>query len=259
MGTNSDLVLDLYYELPGGGLTNVFAVDDNGTGSNVFETLTIDVKGGQCDPGNYYLAVRSYDTNLFGPGSGYDLAVYNSLGGSGGAILIGNEGLPFNYGYFYVSLMPDDALAAGAAWRIVEWEGADTWHNDRSNCYKVQVPDAGHWHIAFNAIPGFSAPAQRDLPLKVGQTITVPATYLYTNPYTNLVPKTLAVTMGADGVFGCTSLGCSGRSYALEESTDLLQWLPIRTNQVPAGGSLAFSITNGPNWPRAFYRWRLIE
>jgi hypothetical protein len=236
-------------------------VDSGGTGSNVTETLTLNLKAEPVDgePGIYYVRVSSYNTNLFGPGSDYDLQVSDTTGGAGGAILIGNEGLPFNYGYFYVSPGPDDALGAGAAWRIVEFENNETWHSDNTEQFKTQVPNAGHWHITFLAIPGFSAPPEQELPLKIGKTITVPANYAYTNPYTNLIPRTVNMSLGTNAVFQFTCLGCSGKYYAIEESTNLLHWVPLTTNQIHQDGMLRFSITNAPARPRAFYRWRLIE
>jgi hypothetical protein len=262
LGSNSDLMLDLYYEQPDGSLLQVGdTADSGGIGSNVTETLTLNLKaepvGGE--PGTYYVRVSSYDTNLFGPGSDYDLQVSDTAGGSGGAVLIGNEGLPFNYGYYYVSLSLDDALAAGAAWRIAEFENNETWHSNNTQKFKTQVPAANHWHIVFQALPGFSAPPEQELLLKVGKTITVPANYAYTNPYTNLVPRIVSMSLGTNADFQFTCLGRSGRYYAIEESTNLLHWVPLTTNQIHQDGMLRFSRTNAPPQTRAFYRWHLIE
>ena len=54
-------------------------------------------------------------------------------------------------------------------------------------------------------------------------------------------------------------LGYPGQYCAFEESTNLLQWVPIATNRVPEDGTLHFSITNDISRPRSFYRWHLVE
>ncbi|MCC6356054.1 MAG: hypothetical protein IT577_19375, partial [Verrucomicrobiae bacterium] len=64
---------------------------------------------------------------------------------------------------------------------------------------------------------------------------------------------------GGGGVFSLTCPGYPGQYCAFEESTNLLQWVPVATNQVPEGGLLQFWITNDTARPRAFYRWHRIE
>ena len=75
---------------------------------------------------------------------------------------------------------------------------------------------------------------------------------------TNLSPVAVSALVGANGAFNVTYQGSAGSFYALEESTNLLTWVPRITNQVPQSGILPFSITNPPTKGRAFYRARLL-
>jgi hypothetical protein len=54
-----------------------------------------------------------------------------------------------------------------------------------------------------------------------------------------------------------TFLSRAGNHYAIEEGTNLLQWVTLTTNQVPPDGFLRFSRTNSPA-ANAFYRTRLV-
>ena len=77
----------------------------------------LDLKTGQSGlwPGVYYVRVSSADTNLFGPGSEYELEIYMPIGPAGGFRFPGLQSrglLPI--GYFNVFLGSPQALAAGA-------------------------------------------------------------------------------------------------------------------------------------------------
>jgi len=255
LGTNSDLVLDLYYEQPDGTLSLVDFTDNYGRGSNVTETLTLDLRTGLSglSLGVYYVRVSSADTNLFGPGSDYSLQVYVPAGPDGGLpwtplVPIGSR--PF--GKFCVYMDPPQALAAGAGWRITEFTNLD-YYSDAAT-YGLPIPSGTNYHLAFRSIPGFAAPTNRPLVLVTNQTTNIQAYYVYTN----LSPLATSVSVGASAVFNLTYLGYAGKRYAIEESTNLFNWVPLVTNQIPQDGLLRFAITNAPTKPRAFYRAHLI-
>ena len=155
-------------------------------------------------------------------------------------------------GSFYVSLGPPQALTTGAGWRVLEL----TNQNYYSDTATYSLPmGTNQYHVAFRAIPGFVAPASRTLPLIAGRTAGVLAYYVYTN----LSPQTISASVGAGGVFKMTCLGYAGLNYAIQESTNLVNWVPLITNQVPQDGLLRFLTTNPPAKSRAFYRARLVQ
>lgn len=75
---------------------------------------------------------------------------------------------------------------------------------------------------------------------------------------TNLSPLAVGATIGADGSFNVTYQGYAGRNYAFDESTNLINWLPLLTNQIQLDGLLRFSTTNPPARTKAFFRARLV-
>jgi hypothetical protein len=54
-----------------------------------------------------------------------------------------------------------------------------------------------------------------------------------------------------------TLQGEAGRTYAIETSTDLVHWAAW-TNQVNTNGTMTVTDTDSPNYPRRFYRARLM-
>jgi hypothetical protein len=253
LGTNSDVRLDLYYEPPDGTLALVDWVDDYGTGADVTESLTLDLKTGLSgwSEGVYYVRVSSADTNRFGPGSEYELRIYVPVGGAGGVILLSNPGGLLPMGSFNVYLGPAQALATGAGWRVQQLTNQNYFSN---NSVVYSLPASPNYTLSFRNIPGFLAPTNRSLVVKADQTTSVMAYYLYTN----VSPRAASPVLGAGGVLQLTYLGYAGKRYAIEESTNLLKWAPLVTNPVPPDGLLHFNKTNSSPKTRAFYRARLV-
>lgn len=257
LGTNSDLQVELYYEQPDGILQFIDWTDNHGRGSNLTESLTLDLKANPLglSPGVYYVRVSSADINLFGLGSEYSLQIYVPIGGSGGVILLaGDGGGLFAIGRFYIALGPSQALIAGAGWRIVELTNP-TYYSDTAT-YGLPIPDPGYrYTLAFRSIPGFRTPANRPLSLIDSGTTSVMANYVYTN----LSPQVVSVSAGSNGIFKISYLGYAGKRYATEESTNLVNWMPLVTNEVPQNGFLRLATTNVLTKTHTFYRARLIQ
>ena len=76
--------------------------------------------------------------------------------------------------------------------------------------------------------------------------------------YTNLSPRAESPRLSTNGVFPLTFLACAGKRYALEEGTNLHNWIPLVTNLVPQDGALHFTRTNGAAQAGAFYRARFV-
>lgn len=254
LGTNSDLRLELYYELEDGSLELLDWTEDyNGAGSNVTKSLFLDLKttnGCQC-PGIYYVRVSSEDTNLFGSGSEYSLQIYEPTGGSGGVVLLQSPGSGFGTGGFYVMMGPPEALAGGAGWRVQEL-GGQTYYNSTNSIYGLPAPVT--YTLVFHAVSGFRTPTNYTLSLNADQTTSVLTYYTYNN----LSPKTKSWTVATNRVCKVIYIGYAGKRYSIEESTNLPVWKGLVTNQVAQDGSLRFTTTNSPTKTKAFYRARLV-
>lgn len=66
------------------------------------------------------------------------------------------------------------------------------------------------------------------------------------------------VTVGAGGQFQATILGTPGQFFAVETSTNLLEWMEL-SRHTNTTGTLAFSRPLTPGNPRQFFRTRLIR
>jgi hypothetical protein len=178
LGTNSDLQLELYYERPDGSLEWEDGIDDHGWGIGVTESLTVDLKGGTNGllAGVYYVRVSSADTNLFGPGSEYELRISESTGTSGGVIMLtAGSGGGGNLAYLQVTMGPPEAVSAGAAWRV---EGATGWAGNSP--FTVAIPGGSAAELEFKPVLGWDLPPFQSLPLTPGNLSTLSASYTRT-------------------------------------------------------------------------------
>ena len=83
LGTNTDLRLEVFFEEPGGVLTNIdwLTVDDEGKGTGLVEATFVDsLVDPSLSSGIYHVRVASADTNCWGEGSEYELRVFVSVG-----------------------------------------------------------------------------------------------------------------------------------------------------------------------------------
>jgi hypothetical protein len=256
LGANSDLQLEIYYEQTDGSIELIDWVDSYGTGSNITESLTLDLKttSAWClCPGTYYVRISSADTNLFGAGSEYELQIYVPIGGAGG--------IPFpplspwlptlSVGSFYVFVGPQP-LAADAGWRITQVTNEIYFSGDP---VIYSLPASPNYTLSFRDVPGYRAPTNRSLVITADQITSVMAYYTYTN----VSPRAESPVINTNAAFQLTFLAQAGKHYAIEESTNLLNWMPLVTNQVPPSGLLHFTKTNSTAEASAFYRARLVR
>jgi hypothetical protein len=247
LGTNSDIQLNLYYEQPDGSLEFIYDVNDYGPGSNITESLTVDLKTGQSGllPGVYYVEVSSANTNLYGPGSEYELQIYEPVGGNnGGVVLLGNAvGSLFSVGSFNVTLGPPAALAAGAGWQVTELTN-QTYYSDNSATYVL--PAAGYM-LTFENAAGYATPTNCPLVVTANETTTLNVNYTSVVSYANK-------PVCSNGVVRLSFTAPAGLSYVIERSTNLVVWVPLTTNTVPANGVLQITDLVSTNPPHAFYR-----
>jgi hypothetical protein len=88
-----------------------------------------------------------------------------------------------------------------------------------------------------------------------------------TNYTVTLTNGTLTVTSAAakftsaslsEGALRIVLAAGAGQNYALDRSTNLLEWTPLATNTVPAAGTLTFTDTPSTNNSKTvYYRARL--
>jgi len=256
LGTNSDLQLDLYYERPDGSLELIDATDNYGTGSNITEQLTLDLKANPLGlmAGVYYVRVHSFAPALFGPGSEYELRIWVPIGGAGGLPWppgFADIGTLLPVGAFYVHLGPPQALAAGAGWRVQQMTNEVYCTED---AVSFKLPASAAWLLSFREIPGFLAPTNHSLVIAADQTTSVLAYYLYTN----VSPRAESPVFNTNGTILLTFVAQAGNQYAVEQSTNLLNWTSLVTNQVPQDGLLRLTTTNAHTLNRAFFRARSV-
>jgi hypothetical protein len=82
LGTNGDLVLDVFTQRPDGTFTNLWRVDDYGAGEGEIESTAVDLAADPgLSPGLYYLRVSAAEPAQWGSGSDYELRIWVPVGG----------------------------------------------------------------------------------------------------------------------------------------------------------------------------------
>jgi hypothetical protein len=229
LGTNNDLVLDLYYEQWDGTLSWVDGVDNFGRGVGKTESLLVDLKSGQSGlwPGVYYVRISSADTNLFGPGSEYELRIYEPTGTGGGVITItfGGSGI---LAYIQVHLTPQ---VSGAGWRL---RGQTAYHTNPTDTETVS--QGGSPVIEFKPVVGWDVPLACTVQVTLGATTVIPATYTRSAQLAVVPAGELGFTGLPGGPFNPANITC----LLTNSGEGALRWSAIWTNKW-----LTLSATNG--------------
>jgi hypothetical protein len=248
LGTNSDLVLDLYYEQWDGTLTWVDGADNYGTGADETESLVVDLKNPQSGlvPGVYYVRVSSANTNLFGPGSEYELRIYEPTGTGGGVITItfGGSGM---LAFIQVQINPQPA---GAGWRL---QGQTAYHTNPADTETVS--QGGSPVIEFRPVAGWDVPHARTVEVTLGTITVIPATYTRSAQLAVGPAGELGFSGLVGGPFNPTNITClltnSGEGALHWAAIWMSNWLTLSaTNGWLAGGAqtnIAVSINTNAN------------
>jgi parallel beta-helix repeat protein len=178
-----------------------------------------------------------------------DLTANTGDNNTGGGVvqLAAGGGILFAPGYFQIIVEPPEAVSAGAGWRILELTNA-LFFNDNAATY--ELPPATYT-VTNQPIFGFLTPSNWQLAIVGNQTAIV------TNRYVSLAPRA-AAPVWSNGTLGLRFSTPAGQRYAIEGSTNLVNWTPLVTNTVTANGLLSFTVTNLTSPPRGFYRARLL-
>ena len=234
-GTNSDLVLDLYYEQWDGTLTWVAEVDNSGRGAGETESLAVDVESGIGGllPGVYYVRVSSADTNLFGPGSEYELRMYDPIG-AGGVIMISFGGGSGTLAYLQVHITPQPA---GAGWRLL---GKTTYHTNPDDTDIVTQGSSPA--IEFRPVAGWDGPPGGSFEATLGTLTVIPAAYTRSAQLAISPAGQLAFSGVVGGPFNPTGLTClltnSGAGALRWAAIGMSNWVSLSASDgILAGGA----------------------
>jgi hypothetical protein len=218
----------------------------------------------QCTNGIYYPAavylggtenafVRSIDGDVA------DLINRANVTAYTGAIHVGGGVIPvstcqgcsqFVPATYQMQLGPAAALAEGAG-RLISQLTNKTYFTDTSQTYSLP---AGTYTITFRPIPGYLTPANLILQLTAGEKAIVTDTYV---AVAGGAAKFTSESLSGGLLQMALSAG-AGQNYALERSINLVNWTPLTTNTVAAGGTVTFTDTPATNNSKAvFYRARL--
>lgn len=77
---------------------------------------------------------------------------------------------------------------------------------------------------------------------------------VYVVPLVTAPLATVQLRVAAGSQVILTLLGVSGHTYEIQATTDLKTWVGIGSATIGAGGSLDFTDTNAPSFPKRFYR-----
>jgi hypothetical protein len=177
----------------------------------------------------------------------------NDFVGGGVVMLSSGAATNFGVGYFQIVLTPPGAVAAGGAWTILELtNNPRPTFNDNSAVYAILAPATTTYTLSFQPVPKYLAPSNRTVQIIRNQTAFI------TNKYVSLEPQASALAM-SNGVasLAFTNAPASQR-YAIERSTNLVNWIALTTNQVPLDGTLRFTNSGLENLPGMFYRVRWV-
>jgi len=178
--------------------------------------------------------------------------LYSTLDGlTGGGVATLGSGLvagQFQFGSFKIQFAPATDLHGRGGWKINEV--TDTNYYPESAA-PYGLPAGANYTLTFLPVTGFLTPTNRTLTVTANQTNTVAILY------TNLVPKASAAK-GSNGALLVTFNASTGLRYALEQSSNLLTWIPLQTNQVGTNGVISFTNNAVKSTPRAYYRTRWV-
>jgi hypothetical protein len=195
--------------------------------------------------GSYQSVVRAIDSTVVNL---INLAVSEGDTGTnntGGGVITITAGGGSELAYMQVTIVPTNAVAAGAAWRV--YGTTNNWSTGPT--YLAAIAGGSSVTLEFKPIPGWNLPTNNTVPIVPGQLTTILATY--TPASTPPAPPVL--TFNPASGLGIT--GTTGATFRLEYRTSLVsgQWLPLKTNTLGPGLNLLlpWPPTNGP---AAFYR-----
>jgi len=145
-------------------------------------------------------------------------------------------------GSLQVTIGPAGAVSAGAQWQV----DGGAWQNSGATVSGLSV---GNHPVVFNTVSGWTTPGNQNVTVNANQTTPATGTYVaIPEP-----PKQLTGMTLSNGVFRFVLNGPVGSNFVIQISSNLVNWLPLVTNVIPASGSVL--ITDPViGQPTRFYR-----
>lgn len=163
LGTNSDLIVEVYHEGPDGTLALLADSDWELSGEGLQESVEIFLSGEYQDPvGFYFVRVLSADETLWGAGSDYEMIIYSEQGADESVIVVAID-----------KLNPGSA-PPGA---VVLWDGGNSRPFGSANSLLLTLPPGVH-SLRVTTPPGYIPEEDPALP----HQIVNPFSYWYGNP-----------------------------------------------------------------------------
>jgi hypothetical protein len=226
--------------------------------------------GGVSPPGGTFLsntvatltatnAPRWTFLNWAGDAAGTNTQLINaaSVSGNTGANNSGNVGpnagsagglYNLQLGSYQILLGPAPAVSAGAGWEVL------TVNTNFINGAQLRSLAPGPYTVVFKPVAGYVAPADQTLTITANQTSTLTVNYTSSGPAASFSAATLA-----GGIFNLTLTATPGQQFALERSTNLVNWTAPATNTANANGVLSFTNNRAANQAQAaFYRAHFV-
>lgn len=144
-------------------------------------------------------------------------------------------------GSLQVTMTPPAAVSAGAQWEV---DNNGQWQNSGATVNNLPV---GTHTVSFGTMTGWTTPGNQNVAIAANQTTEITETY-------NANPPQLSSVSLSGGLFGFVLNGPARSNCVIEVSSDLLNWTPMSTNSIPAGGSLAITEAFAFAQHRHFYR-----
>ena len=144
-------------------------------------------------------------------------------------------------GYLRVSIEPAGAVLAGARWQV----DGGPW---QSSGVTVPISTAGNHTIAFNTVSEWSSPGNQVASIAPNQTFQAFGTYV-ASPR---LPRRLNGIRLLNGVLQFVLNGSAGDVFLIQASSNLVDWISMSTNQIPASGFVPL-IDTSPSSPLPRY------
>jgi len=142
-------------------------------------------------------------------------------------------------------LGPAQAVANGAGYEILEF------NTNFTASAAVRPLLAGNYTVVFGPAGGFVTPSNQPLTIVANQTAGITVNYA--------LPGFSEPTLTA-GILNLTLTAAPGQQFALERSTNLVNWTAIATSSANANGLVNFTDNTTTNQSKAaFYRARYVQ
>ncbi|HWD18530.1 MAG TPA: Calx-beta domain-containing protein [Verrucomicrobiae bacterium] len=245
---------DVPFSLVGGNVYQSTAII--GYGGNSGGPLCVQAPNGTYYPAGVYLGgtanaiVREIDADaatLINDASSSAATGQNHAGGGVVTIAYSASGST-GFGSCKIVLQPSGAVAAGAGWKIVSIGGA--FSADAS----VHGLAPGTYTLTFAPATNYVTPPNQVIKITANQMATITVTY------GNPPPSAFFSKVNLTGAILTLSLATSnGQHFALERSTNLINWSALVTNTAASDGSLSFTNNTATNNGKAvFFRLRAV-